>query len=286
MPTKSMMLLTVLTAAALHAAPPERKTRVDVANIPLRAGTVLLEERVLEMKEGEYKVESAKGTQSLTARYQQRVNLRRRIQSAENEDVMVEDHAEDLALYFANPPPAEEKPGILVRQHLHARKRLGVWMYEPQDRKPDNTINAALIKLSWLTSLMEVLPVGIGNQQRTTGETWKTDFPPPRGKSKGALVLKDYECTLEAVEEIKGEPHARISVRGTLSVEQPTYAGTGSAIFAAQILRRLKDRLDVETKVAGTFNFTGPVTAEGGTAATLKLALPYNVRRTLRSEPR
>ena len=99
-------------------------------------------------------------------------------------------------------------------------------------------------------------------------------------------MLTGYECTLEAVEEIKGEPHARISVRGTLSVEQPTYAGAGSATFTAQILRRLKDRLDVETKVTGIFNFTGPVTAEGGTAATLKLALPYNVRRTLRSEPR
>jgi len=285
-PRSMILLLGALTLIPLQAAPPERKARADIAPAPLRAGTVLLEERVLQMNEGEYKVESAKGAQSLAARYHQRVNLRRRVQGAENEDVMVEDHAEDLAVYFANPPAVAEKPGILVRQHLHARKRLGVWMYEPQDRKPENTLNSALVKLSWLTTLMDLLPAGIGSQQRTVGETWKTEFPAPRGKAKGVPVLTDYDCTLEAVEDVRGEPHARISVRGTLKVEQPTFAGSSSATFTATILRRLKDKLDVETTVNGSFAFTGPVTAEGNTPATLKLILPYTIRRTLRIEPR
>jgi hypothetical protein len=281
-----ILLLGALSLASLPAATPERKMRADIAAAPLRAGTVLLEERVLQMNEGEHKVESAKGVQSLAARYHQRVNLRRRVQGAENEDVMVEDHAEDLAVYFANPPAISEKPGILVRQHLHARKRLGVWMYEPQDRKPENTLNSALIKLSWLTTLMDLLPAGIGSQQRNIGETWKTEFPAPRGKVKSVPVLTDYECTLEAVEDVRGESHARISVRGTLKVEQPTFAGSSSATFTATILRRLKDKLDVETTVNGSFGFTGPVTAEENTPATLKLTLPYTIRRTLRIEPR
>lgn len=285
-PRSLILLLGALTLSPLQAAPPERKTRANIASAPLRAGTVLLEERVLQMNEGEYKVESAKGVQSLAARYHQRVNLRRRVQGAENEDVMVEDHAEDLAVYFANPPAISEMPGILARQHLHARKRLGVWMYEPQDQKPEPTLNSALVKLSWLTTLMDLLPAGIGREQRIVGDTWKTEFPAPRGKAKGVPVLTDYECTLEAVEDVRGEPHARISVRGTLKVEQPTFAGSSSAIFTATILRRLKDKLDVETTVNGSFAFTGPVTAEGNTPATLKLTLPYTIRRMLRIEPR
>jgi len=286
MTSKPLFLAALIATTTGISAPPERKEPLDIASPPWRAGTVLLEERILQMNDGEYTVESAKGIQSLVAMYQQRVNLRRRVQSAENEDVMVEDHAEDLGIYFATPPTLQEKPGILARQHLHARKRQGQWVYETQDRKPDTSLNASLIKLSWLTSLMEMVPAGIGNQKRTIGETWKTDFPAPRGKAKGALILTGYECTLEAVEDVQGTPHARISVRGTLKVEQPTYAGTGSTTFTAQILRRLKDKLDVETKTTGVFQFTGPVTAEGGTAATLKLSMPYTLRRTLRIEPR
>jgi len=274
--------LGILIPACSFCATPERKVRVDIAPLPFRSGTMLLEERVLKINDGENKVESTKGIQSLALRYQQRVNLSRRVQSAENEDVMVEDHAEDMAIYFATPPQINEQPGILARQHLHARKRLGLWLYEPQDRKPDNALNAALLKLSWMSSLLDVVPAGIGTQQRTTGETWKTDFPVPRGRQKGTLILSGYECTLVAVEDVQGVPHARIAVQGTLNVEQPTYAGAGSLAFTGHVLRRLKDRLDVETKLSGSLSFTGPVTEVGGTPATLKLKLPCELHRTLR----
>lgn len=284
---RSIILLLVLQGmATTRGAAPERQARVNIAPAIMRPGTVLLEERALQMNDGEYLVESKTGVQSLEARYHQRVNLRRRVQGTENEDVTVEDYAEDLALYFANPPTIAEKPGILARQHLHARRRLGVWIYEPQDRKPDNSLNSALIKLSWMSTLMDVLPAGIGTQQRTVGDTWKTDFPKPRGKAKGIPILTEYECTLDAVEEVRGELHARISVRGTLKVEQPTFAGSGTTTFTAVILRRLKDGLDVEATVKGRFAFTGPVTAEGQVPATLKLTLPYTIRRTLRIESR
>ena len=115
MTSKPLFLAALIATTTGISAPPERKAPVDIASTPWRAGTVLLEERVLQMNDGEYKVESAKGIQSLAAMYQQRVNLKRRVQSAENEDVMVEDHAEDLAIYFATPPTLQEKPGILVR---------------------------------------------------------------------------------------------------------------------------------------------------------------------------
>lgn len=272
-------------ALLLVSAAPERKVRVELAAAPLRSGTKLEEQRQLLINAGEYQVKAEAGNQSLLLRFFQRVKLTRRLQSAENEDVTVEDFAEDVAFYTAAPPPPNEKAGILNQTHLHARKLKGQWLYELQDQKPTAAHTAALVKLAWMTSALDLASLGIGTQQRTTGETWKTDFPAPRGKNRESVVLSGYECTLESVEEIEGEKHARIKVQGKITLEQPTYKGASEVTFTGHILRRLKDKLDVETKLEGAVQFTGPVTA-AGKPATVALKLPYTGLRTVRLVPR
>lgn len=263
----------------------ERKTRVDLAPAPLRAGTKVEEHRHLAITAGEYKVSGEAVNQGLALRFLQRVKLTRRIQSAENEDVTVEDFAEDSALYGATPPAVEEKLGPLNQTELRARRRGGQWLYELQKQRPSDLHAAALVKLSWMTTALEVATLGVGNQPRTTGETWKTDIPAPRGRTRGQPILSDYECTLESIEELEGVPHAKIAVRGKIAVEQPTYSGASELTFSGHVVRRLKDKVDVEMKVDGVLKFTGPVTA-AGKPAKLDMNLPCTVTRTLRILPR
>ncbi|MDZ4288557.1 MAG: hypothetical protein U0984_11395 [Prosthecobacter sp.] len=275
----------LVLALLLVSAAPERKVRAELAPAPLRSGTTLEEQRQLLINAGEYKIQAEAGTQSLSLRSLQRVKLIRRLQSAENEDVKVEDFAEDVAFYGAAPPPPNEKLGILNQTHLHARKLKGQWLYELQEQKPSAEHAAALVKLAWMTSALELAALGIGTQLRTTGETWKTDFPAPRGKNRETAVLSDYQCTLESVEEIQGEKTARIAVQGKITLEQPTYKGASEVTFKGHVLRRLKDKVDVETKLEGNVSFTGPVTA-AGKPATVAMKLPYVGLRTLRIVPR
>jgi hypothetical protein len=272
-------------AMAASAAPAERKQRADIAPAPPRPGTRFEEQRQVMINGGDYKVTGEAANQSVSLRYCQRVKLTRRVQNAENEDVVVEDFAEDSTFYAATPPPLSEKVGILNQTHLHARKRGGQWLYELQDKKPTELHTAALIKLAWMTSALDAAIVGIGSQPRTTGDTWKLDLPPPRGRVKGQPVLSGYECTLAAVEEIDGADHARILVKGKIDVEQPTYAGASSVSFSGHVLRRLKDKVDVETKLEGTVSYSGPVTALGK-AAKLEMNLPFTLLRSQRVLPR
>jgi hypothetical protein len=271
----------LLLASLLISAAPERKTRVELAAAPLRSGTKIEEQRDLLINSGDYKLEGEGANQSLSLRFLQRVKLSRRIQSAENEEVQVEDFAQDVAFYAGMPQPVDMKLGVLNQTKLHARRRQGQWLYELQGQKPTDLQQAALVKLAWMTTALELAAVGIGTQPRMTGETWKTEFPAPRGKARELAVLSGYECTLTGVEEIQGVPHARIAVQGKIKVEQPTYKGTSELTFTGHVLRRLKDKVDVETKVEGVVQFTGPVTA-AGKPATLTMKLPCNCVRTLR----
>ncbi|HYF37805.1 MAG TPA: hypothetical protein VD994_21060, partial [Prosthecobacter sp.] len=85
-------------AGLLISATPERRTRADLGAAPLRPGTKVEEQRRLVIDGGGYKVLGDSVDESLTLRLLQRVKLTRRIQSADNEDVTVEDFALDSAL--------------------------------------------------------------------------------------------------------------------------------------------------------------------------------------------
>ena len=93
-----LMLFSRVTASAAEA-------RLDVSSAAVRPGTVLLEQRWVDAPDGEFRLVGAGGAQTALARYHLRLGLRRRAQSADNEDVVVEDFVEEAANYFGVPPP-------------------------------------------------------------------------------------------------------------------------------------------------------------------------------------
>lgn len=282
------LLFLALPLFAQMAAPADKKRAerppgpVSLAAKPLRSGTMIREERQIDSSDGEFHFTAPKRTQDAITRYHQRLTLIRRVQGNAAEDVEVSDHGEDCVAYPGPPgPPENTQPGPLQATRLRARQKLGRWSFELADKKPGELQQRCLVELGVLTDLLDASTWGIGNEPRKPGDRWKPAFREVRGKARDMLVPSSYEVTFTGVEDFKGESCARLTITGSLQLERPTYEGTLDVTFTGIHLRRLSDGLNLDSEVAGTLNFKGPVTT-GGDAGTLTLKSTFKAKRTQR----
>lgn len=132
----------------------------------------------------------------------------------------------------------------------------GQWRFAFADgRKPSPAEQTALKQFAGYNTALEALAyVYAGDQPRRVGEPWKPDFS---GLTRAApKVAIDVECRVDEVVRIDGDERAKIAVIGLV---KGTF-GQGNSVEArikGTIVRSLRDSIDLETDLTGTFQFKG-----------------------------
>jgi hypothetical protein len=275
-------LLLSLTAFHLNAADRSGGAAVDLSSpSSLRTGTLLREKREVRVQEGKGRMQQSNSANVFLTRFVQRANLLRRVLGSETEEVQVREMVCELTNYNGNAPPPAEQPSPLVGKTLRLRKSDGKWKYAVVGGKPTVEQQKFLNDLAFTRLLLELPEACLLNQSRKPGETWKVSINESTGKDYGAVVAKDIECTLAAVDERPDGPLATVHLVGNFSMERPmNFLSRIEVAFDVTLIRRLSDMLDVDTKITGHFKNIGLVNDQDGKAAQLTLDLPYTLVRT------
>ena len=276
------LLLLLLTAVHLHAADRTGGGAVDLSShASLRTGTLLREKREVRVQEGKGRRQQSNSASGFLIRFVQRGNLVRRLLNSETEEVQVREMVCELTNYTGTAPPPAEQPSPLVGKTLRLRKSDGKWKPAMSGGKPTVEQQKFLNDLAFTRLLLELPEACLLNQSRKPGETWKLSINEATGKDYGAVVAKDIECTLVAVDERPNGPQATVHLVGSFSMERPmNFLSRIEVTFDVTLVRRLSDMLDVDTKISGHFKNIGLVNDQDGKAAQLTLDLPYTLVRT------
>lgn len=254
-------------------------------SLPLRSGTVVREHRHILVERGRSRQVSPTETSDVSTRYSQRLNLVHTSGGPGMESLRVSDFTYEWSHFNGPTPPPNEQPSPLVSKTLRARKTGARWDYDLAQGKPTPEERATLDQLAMAASLLDLLPVCIGNATHKVGETWKTEISAPRGKAVGYIVTKDIQCSLVSLEDRPDGPHASITVSGRLSIERPMNFNSHVDItFEASLVRRLTDMLDVDTKIQGIYTLKGEANIVGKGKSQLDFEYPYTLTRTLKIE--
>lgn len=279
------LLLLLGLAAPLWAAPPEKPVVLN-GRSTLRSGTVLREKREVLVTNGTVTVQGAE-KQVIGMRWMQRHTLVRRLQGNSAEEVEVRDHAVEEAQFPAGgaPPESAIQRGPLMSKKLLARRLTSGWDFRLAQGKPTAEETDAMLKLSFFSAILEIIPAALGTQSHRPGESWKPDLPMPRGKANGVAIFKDVEVGFGSIEERPDGPHAHVFISGSFTMQRPLgYLATAQATFGIALTRRLGDQVDVETTIKGTFKDEYPVRLEGGGSGSIAHDFPYVVTRSIEIE--
>lgn len=282
MPAPLRLLLLLLTSVHLNAAD-SAGGPVDLgAPSSVRTGTQLREKREVRVQEGKGRMQKANSANDFFCRFVQRVNLVRRLLGPDTEEVQVREMVCELINYTGNAPPPAEQAGPLVGKTLRLRKSAdGKWKCAMVGGKPTPEQQKFLNDLAFTRLLLEIPEACLINQTRKAGETWKVSINESSGKAYGAVVAKDIECTLAAVEDRPEGPQATVHLVGNFTMERPmNYLSSIEVAFDITLVRRLSDMLDVNTKITGNLKNTAQVNDADGKPAQLTLDLPYTLVRT------
>jgi len=276
------LLLLSLTAVHLNAADRSGGAAVDLSSHSSpRTGTLVREKREVRVQEGKGRMQQSNSANGFFVRFVQRVNLVRRLLNSETEEVQVREMACELTNYTGTAPPPAEQPSPLVGKTLRLRKSDGKWKAAMIGGKPTIEQLKFLNDLAFTRLLLELPEACLLNQNRKPGETWKISINEATGKDYGAVVAKDIECTLIAVDERPDGPQATVHLVGSFSMERPmNFLSRIEVAFDVTLVRRLSDMLDVDTQITGHFKNIGLVNDQDGKSAQLTLELPYTLVRT------
>ena len=276
------LVMLSLTAVHLNAGDRSGGAAVELSSpSSLRTGTLLREKREVRVQEGKGRMQQSNSDNGFLIRFVQRANLVRRVLGSETEEVQVREMVCELTNYNGTAPPPAEQPSPLVGKTLRLRKSDGKWKYAVVGGKPTAEQQKFLNDLAFTRLLLELPEACLLNQNRKPGETWKVSINEATGKDYGAVVAKDIECTLAAVEERPDGPLATVHLVGNFSMERPmNFLSRIEVAFDVTLIRRLSDMLDVDTKITGHFKNIGLVNDQDGKAAQLTLDLPYTLVRT------
>jgi hypothetical protein len=247
----------------------------------LRTGTLLREKREVRVQEGKGRMLKASSADDFFCRFVQRVNLVRRLLGTDTEEVQVREMLCELINYNGPAPQPAEQAGPLVGKTLRLRKSDGKWKCALVGGKPTAAQQKFLNDLAFTRLLLEIPEACLLNQTRKAAETWKVSINESSGKDYGAVVAKDIECTLAAVDEHTDGPQATVHLVGTFTMERPiNYLSRIEVAFDITLVRRLSDMLDVNTKITGNLKNIAQVNDAEGKPAELILELPYTLVRT------
>lgn len=254
-------------------------------SLPLRGGTVIREKREIRVDDGRSKLVNAQETTEVTTRYVQRLQFVRRIAGPGVEEVRVAELLSEYIHFMGPLPPPNEQSSPLTSKTLRVRKSGARWDYDLSQGKPTPEERQTLSHLAFTASLLDVIPLSLGNDARKPGDTWKSSIPAPRGKAAGFIVPKDINCIFVSLDEKPDGPHAVINITGGLSLERPMgYNSHIEITFEATVVRRLADMLDVDTKMKGSYILKGEANITGIGKTDLDFNYPFTLTRTLKIE--
>jgi hypothetical protein len=251
------------------------------ASSSLRTGTQLREKREVRVQEGKCRMQKSNSANDFFCRFVQRVNLVRRMLGTDTEEVQVREMVCELINYNGIAPPPAEQAGPLLGKTLRLRKSNGKWKYAMVGGKPTAEQQKFLNDLAFTTLMLEIPEACLFNQTHKAGETWKVSINESSGKDYGAVVAKDIECTLAAVDQGPDGPQATVHLVGNFTMERPmNYLSRMEVSFDITLVRRLSDMLDLSTKIRGNLKNTAQVNDAEGKPAELTLDLPYTLVRS------
>jgi len=254
-------------------------------NLPLRANTVVREKREIRVDNGRSKQVNAKETTEVSTRYVQILQFVRRIAGAGTEEVRVAELLSEYVHVMGPLPPPNEQASPLMSKTLRVRKSGARWDYDLAQGKPTPEERQTLDHLAFTASLLDVIPLSLGNDARKPGDTWKSTIPAPRGKAAGFIVPKDINCVFVSLDQKPDGPHAVINLTGGLSLERPLgYNSHIEITFEATVVRRLADMIDVDTKIKGSYVLKGEANIAGIGKTDLDFNYPFTLTRTLKIE--
>jgi hypothetical protein len=251
------------------------------ASSSLRTGTQLREKREVRVQEGKGRMQKSNSANDFFCRFVQRVNLVRRLLGTDTEEVQVREMVCELINYTGIAPPPAEQAGPLLGKTLRLRKSNGKWKYAMVGGKPTAEQQKFLNDLAFTTLMLEIPEVCLFNQTHKAGETWKVSINESIGKDYGAVVAKDIECTLAAVDQCPDGPQATVHLVGNFTMERPmNYLSRMEVSFDITLVRSLSDMLDLSTKIRGNLKNTAQVNDAEGKPAEITLDLPYTLVRS------
>ena len=281
MPAPLRFLLPLLISVHLSAAETPGGPVELGAPTSLRTGTLLREKREVRVQEGKGRMQKSNSANDFFCRFVQSVNLVRRVLGPDTEEVQVREMVCELVNYNGPAPQLAEQAGPLMGKTLRLRKSDGRWKYALVGEKPSAEQQKFLNDLAFTRLLLEIPEACLINQTRKAGESWKVSINESTGKNFGAVVAKDIECTLAAIDERPDGSHATVHLAGSFTMERPmNYLSRIEVAFDITLVRRLSDMLDVSTKISGSLKNTAQVNDADGKAAQLILELPYTLVRT------
>lgn len=275
-----MRFLPALAAAAmvLSAGRATGQTAILWNPDPPRPGTALREETRLALEKGSFvldiKDQSLHGGAHATARE----IIERRYVTPLEQRIDVLDSARNIRFSFGGGGSGEPKDtvGHLLGKKLTGRKNGSRWTYSlAGGRSPDAAEASALKQFSAYCAAVEALGLLYGTQPRRVGDVWKPDIGTLRNSNPD--ITASLECRLEEIRPEQGDTIARVAVTGKLTAN----IGNGGAVqvdINGLIRRSLRDMIDLETDLQGTFRYTGRFGKAGGDA---EIHAPIKVRRTV-----
>ena len=275
----ALIWLTVATGK-LHAAdrPAER---VEVGNpASTRSGATLREKREVRVDAGSTKQETGANVITVTTRFVQRVNLVRRLLNADSEELQVREYLKE-SVNFTGQAPAPNETVALLGRTLRARKKGGHWDYNLHQGRPTPEEMQSLADLAFAADLLEILPLSIGTGLHKPGENWKFEIASSGGKDRDQIVPDSLETTFVSLEAKPDGPYATFAVEGKFHIERPMSLNARMTItFTANVVRRLSDMLDMETKASGQFLASAQAAGPKREKILLNYDYPFTLVRT------
>ncbi len=249
----------LLLAAWLWAGPASAESVILWTDAKPKRGLKLEEQAVIELTDGKLRMALGNLVLAGSANALLRDSLVRLFTGGGEQEIDFRESTRSIVFTF-NGKPSDPKlsGGQLSGSKLIGKRdpEGGPWRFAFADgRKPSPAEQTALKQFAGYNTAMEALAyVYAGDQPRRVGEPWKPDFS---GLTRAVPnVAIEIECRVDEVVRIDGDERAKIAVIGFV---KGTY-GQGNSVEArikGTIIRSLRDYLDLETGLTGTFQFKG-----------------------------
>ena len=198
--------------------------------------------------------------------------------SPDEQAIKVLESTNNIVLGFGKLSQPKAQEGHLAGKDLVGKKVNGHWVFELAGKaKADGNQRKALHQLEGYIEVVEALEKLYSSTPHKVGDIWKPDLSAL--KKSPVQLDSELQCKLEEVMEKDGDQIARISIEGHLAGALEDTAKVNLDI-SGRILRSLRDFVDLELELTGTFDFTGSLGKPGG--PTTQIKAPVLIKRTVK----